>query len=141
VVGRLLLSVLVVRFSSRRLWLALPAFMIAAFLAVSSVQSASQALLAFGFAGLSCSGFFPLSVALASSRFPAHSAWISSMMIAALMFGVGIASFSIGPLRSALPLAGIYRLSALYPVLALLIGGLFTRPRTSGAAASAVNAV
>jgi fucose permease len=130
VVGRLLLSVLVVRFSTRRLWLALPAFMIAAFLAVSSVHSSSQALLAFGFAGLACSGFFPLTVALASSRFPAHSAWIASMMIAALMFGVGIASFSIGPLRSELALAGIYRLSALYPVLALIIGALFTRAPT-----------
>jgi fucose permease len=139
VVGRLLLSVLVVRFSSRQLWLALPAFMVAAFLAVSSVQSASQALLAFGFAGLSCSGFFPLTVALASNRFPAHAAWISSMMIAALMFGVGIASFSIGPLRGTLALAGIYRFSALYPVLALLIGGLFTRTRAP--ASSAPNAI
>jgi len=129
VVGRLLLSVLVVRFSSRQLWFSLPALMIAAFVAVSAVQSASQALLAFGFAGLACSGFFPLTVALASSRFPAHAAWISSMMIAALMFGVGIASFSIGPLRSALALADIYRFSALYPALALLIGGLFTRSR------------
>lgn len=132
VVGRLLLSVLVVRFSTRRLWLALPALMIAAFVAVSSVHSASQALLAFGFAGLACSGFFPLTVALASSRFPAHSTWIASMMIAALMFGVGVASFCIGPLRSELALAGIYRLSALYPALALIIGALFTRAPSRG---------
>ncbi|MES1177714.1 MAG: MFS transporter [Myxococcales bacterium] len=129
VVGRVLLSVLVVRVSSQKLWLALPTLMLTAFVAVSSVHSESQAWLAFGFAGLSCSGFFPLTVSLASSRFPAHSAWISSMMTAALMFGVGIASFSIGPLRSVLALAGIYRLSACYPALALLIGAFGTRPR------------
>ena len=133
VVGRLLLSVLVVRIPSRQLWLALPVLMLGAFFAVSSVQTGSQGVLAFGFAGLACSGFFPLTVALASSRFPEHAAWISSMMIAALMFGVGIASFSIGPLRGSLALAGIYRLSALYPALALLIGASFTRVKQTEA--------
>jgi len=136
VAGRLLLSLLVTRFSSRTLWLTLPVLMISAFLAVAAAQSASQALLSFSVAGLACSGFFPLTVALASTRFPAHAPWISSMMIAALMFGVGIASFAIGPLRGALSLSGIYRLSAVYPTLALLIGVWFVRPVSAPTAAS-----
>lgn len=130
VLGRSMLSVLVARVPAQRLWLALPTLMVLAFLAVGSVETPTEARLAFAFAGLACSGFFPLTVALASKRFPAHSAWISSMMIASLMFGVGIASFSVGPLRSALSLDAIYRLSALYPALALAVGYWATRPRS-----------
>jgi len=128
VAGRLSLALLVVRFTSRQLWLVLPVLMIGAFLGASSIQTESQARLGFAFAGLACSGFFPLTVALASQRFPAHAAWISSMMVAALMFGVGIASFSIGPLRASFALGAIYRYSACYPALAWLIGAWSTRP-------------
>jgi hypothetical protein len=38
------------------------------------------------------------------------------MLIAALMVGVGLGSFAIGPLRGWLALEQIYRLSAFYPI-------------------------
>ena len=69
----------------------------------------------FALAGLACSAFFPLTIALASERFPEHVAWVSSMLIAALMVGVGLGSFAIGPLREWLTFEQLYRLSAFYP--------------------------
>jgi predicted MFS family arabinose efflux permease len=81
----------------------------------------------FALAGLACSAFFPLTITLASQRFPEHVAWVSSMLIAALMVGVGLGSFVIGPLREWLSLESLYRLSAAYPIavvgLALWLAG------------------
>ncbi|HTQ06151.1 MAG TPA: MFS transporter [Polyangiaceae bacterium] len=132
VVGRLLMAVLVTRVRAELLWLALPPAMGAAFVALPAVVGATGAIAAFAWAGLSCSALFPLTVTLASRRFPEHAAQVSSAMIASLMFGVGLASFSIGPLRSALSLAQIYRASIGYPVALFALGTvLFHRRRNA----------
>jgi hypothetical protein len=47
------------------------------------------------------------------------------MMIAALMLGVGIGSFVVGPLRGWLAFENLYRLSALYPAAVLGIATWF----------------
>ena len=60
-------------------------------------------------------------MALASRRFPGHVAWVSSMTFAALAAGIGAGSFLTGALRARLPLSTIYRLDALYPLLALAL--------------------
>jgi predicted MFS family arabinose efflux permease len=78
-------------------------------------------LIVFAFAGLACSAFFPLSVSLLSRRFPGHAAFTGSLMVASLMLGVGMASFSIGPLHARWPLATIYLASALYPAIAWVV--------------------
>jgi len=122
VAGRLISSALVVRIPAERLWRALPLLMIAAFLTVPVVHSQASAFAGFALAGFSCSALFPLTVTLASRRFPEHAAQVSAAMIASLMFGVGLASFSIGPLRHVLNLAQIYRASAIYPLLVLALG-------------------
>ena len=57
-----------------------------------------------------------MTITLASARFPEHVAWVSSMLIAALMVGVGLGSFVIGPLREWLALEQIYQISAFYPI-------------------------
>ena len=119
VAGRLLTSVLVMRVSSQSVWLVLPVLMGATFLALPYVEGAALGIALFAVAGLACSSFFPLMITLISRAFPDHVAWSSSMMIAALMFGVGGGSFVFGPLRGAFSFETIYRLSALYPVLAL----------------------
>jgi fucose permease len=124
VVGRLASSVLVTRFPAERLWLALPIVMVAAFLGVSVVGRETTAGGAFALAGMSCSALFPLTVTLASRRFPEHAVAVSAAMIAALMFGVGLASFSIGALRVVMSLQQIYRASTAYPLLLLALGGV-----------------
>ena len=127
VAGRLLVAVLVVRIAPLTIWLALPVLMIAAFLLLPAANTATLGLGLFALAGLACSAFFPLTITLASVRFPDHVAWVSSMLIAALMVGVGLGTFLIGSLREWLALENLYRLSAVYPVavvgLALWLAG------------------
>lgn len=121
VVGRLLASILVLRIPSQALWLVLPVLMGAAFLLLPTASATGPAILLFGLAGLGCSAFFPLTITLASRAFPGRSAAVSSMMIAALMIGVGAGTFVFGPLRELLTFGQIYRLSVLYPAGALLL--------------------
>lgn len=116
VAGRLLVAVLVVRIAPLTIWLTLPVLMIAAFLLLPAADTPTLGLSLFALAGLACSAFFPLTITLASERFPEHVAWVSSMLIAALMVGVGLGSFVIGPLREWLALEQIYQLSAFYPI-------------------------
>ncbi|HUM91985.1 MAG TPA: hypothetical protein PLM32_11500, partial [Candidatus Competibacter sp.] len=106
----------VVRIGPLTIWLALPALMIAALLLLPGASTPALGLGLFALAGLACSAFFPLTITLASERFPEHVAWVSSMLIAALMVGVGLGSFVIGPLRDWLAFEQLYRLSAFYPV-------------------------
>ncbi|MBI4694562.1 MAG: MFS transporter [Gammaproteobacteria bacterium] len=121
VAGRIAVAALVERLGTLRLWLALPPLMIAAFLCLPHVRTAAGGVLAFALAGFACSGFFPLTVARAAARYPDDVAAVSSLLVAALMLGVGLGSFTVGPLRAALPLADLYELAALYPALAFVL--------------------
>jgi fucose permease len=123
VAGRLLVAVLVARIAPLVIWLALPVLMAAVFLLLPAANTPTLGLGLFALAGLACSAFFPLTITLASARFPDQVAWVSSMLIAALMVGVGLGSFVIGPLRQWLSLEQIYQLSTLYPVLAIGLAG------------------
>ena len=122
VAGRLLVTVLVLRLPAQAVWLVLPALMIVAFLLLPYAGTAATGIGLFALAGLACSAFFPLTIGLVSRCFPDHVAWVSSMMIAALMVGVGMGSFLVGALREMLSFADLYRVSALYPLAALLLG-------------------
>ena len=124
VAGRLLVSVLIVRVPAKIIWVALPVLMIAAFWLVSFADSAATGIGAFAVAGLACSAFLPLTISLAVDRFPDSVAWVSSMLIAALMTGVGVGSWLVGGLQAHLPLDALYRLSSLYPILVLALARL-----------------
>lgn len=125
--GRLLVSVLVLRVASERIWLALPILMIVAFLLLPYANTPFLGIALFAFAGLACSAFFPLSIGLASRRFENHVPWVSSALIAALMVGVGVGSYVIGLLREAFPFERLYQISALYPLAALMLAWLVFR--------------
>jgi fucose permease len=129
VAGRLLVSVLVTRVPAASIWISLPGLMIAVFLLLPSVSGPATGIGLFCLAGLACSAFFPLTITLASERFPEHIAWVSSMLIAALMIGVGTGAFLIGALRTMLALEDLYRLSACYPLLAVLLALVVLRRR------------
>lgn len=119
--GRLTVSALLRTVPAELIWPALPVAMLAAFLALPFVSTPALAILGFAFAGLACSAFFPLSVSLAAKHFPGGAARASALLTAALMIGVGIGSFVIGPLRSASSIATLYRVSALYPLIAVAL--------------------
>lgn len=125
--GRLLVSALVAHVEAKVIWLVLPGLMVAAFLLLPLAEGAASGIALFGLAGLGCSAFFPLTITLISRAFPEHVAWASSMMIAALMVGVGTGSFVFGPLRDLFSFARLYQFSAVYPVLALLLAALASR--------------
>lgn len=119
--GRLLVSVLLLKINAAWIWLTLPLMMIATLFLLPLATTAAGGIALFALAGLSCSAFFPLTVGLASKRFAAHQALVSSLLIAALMVGVGLGTFVIGPLRQAFTIAELYRFSTLYPLGALLL--------------------
>jgi predicted MFS family arabinose efflux permease len=121
VTGRLLTSVLVLRIAPHRIWLMLPLLMIAAFLLLPYANTPALGLGLFALAGFACSAFFPLSIGIASERFPTHGPWVSSMLIAALMVGVGLGSYAVGLLRELFAMEVLYRLSTVYPLLALAL--------------------
>ncbi|MFZ1415844.1 MAG: MFS transporter [Defluviicoccus sp.] len=127
VAGRLLITLLVVYIPARVIWLTLPCLMIAAFWLLPLADSALTGIGFFALAGLACSAFLPLTISLAVERFPQAVAWVSSMLIAALMVGVGIGSWLVGALQAALPLETLYRLSSAYPLTVLLLAGLVVR--------------
>ncbi len=119
--GRLLVSVLLLKINAAWIWLTLPLMMITTLLLLPLVTTAASGIALFALAGLSCSAFFPLTVGLVSKRFAEHQALVASLLIAALMVGVGLGSFVIGPLRQVFTIAEIYRFSTLYPLGALLL--------------------
>jgi predicted MFS family arabinose efflux permease len=127
VVGRLTVSIVVLRVPAEWIWLTLPVFMICAFLALPYANTPALGIGLFAFSGLACSAFFPLTVGLISKRFDRHVAWVSSMMIAALITGNGMGSFLIGLLRSKLPLEELYRFSSSYPLLVLILAIVLLR--------------
>ncbi len=132
VAGRLLASMLVLRIAPTSIWVALPVVMMATFLMLPYATTPTLGIGLFALAGFSCSAFFPLSIGIASSRFEPYGAWVSSMLIAALMVGVGLGSYLIGLLREMLALERLYQLSAFYPalVLVLVLGVIGIRRRT-----------
>lgn len=136
--GRLLVAAAVLRMPPHRVWLVLPLMMIAVLLALPQVRGSAGALIAYAMAGLACSAFFPLTISHAVQRLPSDTAWVSSVLAAALMTGVGLGTFFIAPLREMLSLAILFRYSAIYPLLAavLMIGVIAAgrRRREAGAA-------
>jgi len=119
--GRLITSILLVKIKPINIWLLLPPLMAAALFILPQTAGATQVILAFAFAGLACSSFFPLMVAVTSEPFPHAISYIGSMLTAALMFGVGIGSYVIGKYRSAFSLDDLYTYSMLYPIIALVL--------------------
>lgn len=131
VAGRLLVSVVVLRIAAETIWLTLPPLMIGAFLLLPYADTAVLGIACFALAGLACSAFFPLTVALSSRYFERDVAWVSSMMIAALMLGVGLGSFVLGPLQQWFALERLYQISIAYPLLALMLMLALRRRRTA----------
>jgi predicted MFS family arabinose efflux permease len=126
-VGRLLAAV-VVRWSTPViLTLVLSVGMSLAFLLVSRAQSTAGAFLAFGFAGLACSAVFPLLLSLGSADFPERTPQVSAIFSAAVLAGVSVGSFAVGPLRAVLGLERIYAISAIGPLILGLLVVLMAR--------------
>lgn len=120
-VGRLVTTFALVKIEPIKIWLLLPPLMALALFLLPLTSGSTQVVLAFAFAGLACSSFFPLMVAVTSEPFPTEISYIGSMLTAALMFGVGIGSYVIGRYRGSFSLDDLYTYSMAYPIIALLL--------------------
>ncbi|HVC20064.1 MAG TPA: hypothetical protein VNE16_08310, partial [Vicinamibacterales bacterium] len=129
--GRLAVAMTTVRFPPRLIYRALPVLLLAAFLAVPHAATPGSAIAAFGLAGLACSAFLPLSVGFAEEQFPRLAELMAGELIAAYMFGYGIASFAVGPLvdSGAMRLSAIYSWASVVAAVMIVMAFLLTRPR------------
>ena len=113
--------------SGRRLpakwtYVALPVALAMVFQLVAHADGALIGTLAFGAAGLACSGILPLSISLGGAEFPTRAATLSGELIACYQIGYGVAAFGVGPLRE---LSGVDYSTAfsLGSLVSLLLGG------------------
>jgi len=120
--GRLLVAWLVSFVKPEIIWLVLPLLMVSVFLLLPSVSGAASGIAMFTLAGIAASAFFPLTVAIATKCYPGKTALVASLLTAALMTGVGAGSFALGALRASLPFDTLYRVSAIYPAAAGVLG-------------------
>lgn len=119
--GRAVLSLAIDRLGVRRTWLGLPLAMSVVLLLLPYASGPVSGLALFAAAGLSCSAFFPLTLAAATRHFAGHESAVASVLVATLAVGIGSGSFVLGALREVAPFQLLYRLSALYPILVVAI--------------------
>src|SRR5262249_35564487 len=112
----------------------LPILLVAGFQMVSRAGGEASSIVAFGFAGLGCSAFFPLCISLSGQEFPKLAGAMSGGIVAFYPMGYGVAAVGVGPLRdvAGLSFQTIYSLgsavAAAMFVIALVVA---TRPVTA----------
>jgi fucose permease len=104
--GRLLTSVLTLRFDARFFYRLAPGVLILGLILILRIQTATDVYAAFILAGFGCSCIFPISVSLGIRAHPQWRDALSGFGIGALMAGVFIGSTVTGFLRE----AGLIRL-------------------------------
>jgi hypothetical protein len=119
--GRVAAAIISAWVEARWIYVTLPVLILVAFLGIPRVGGGAAAdVLAFGFAGLACSAFFPLSISLAEQEFPQAAAAVSGGLVAAYMLGYGVGAFGVGPVRDVAHLA----LSTVYTGTSVLAAGM-----------------
>ena len=129
-IGRVLFAALSARAPVRWTYVTLPALLVIAFQVVSRASSETAGILAFGFAGMGCSAFLPLSISFGSDEFPKLTTMMSGELIAFYQLGYGVAAFGTGPLRNfaGLPFSSSYSYgSAVSAVMGVLAWFLIRR--------------
>ncbi len=139
-IGRVLAAVASPRIPARWMYLGLPVLLVVAFLIISQVSTSIGGVLAFGFAGLACSAFFPLSISFGGNEFTRLRAVVSGELIAFYQVGYGVAAFGVGPLRdvTGVPLSTIYAAASLVAGAMFVLAFLVIRPQTRSAAQASV---
>jgi len=129
-VGRLLVSFLSLWVSPRVVYRVLPFMIATGLFAVTTAFSATSGIILFGFAGLACSAFFPLSFSFAQSQFASIAETISGSMMASYMLGYGFASYGVGKVIeiSGISLGSLYQLSTVAALGIIILGIALTRP-------------
>src|SRR2546427_1788858 len=135
-IGRVLAAVVSSKVQARWIYLGLPVLLVVAFLVVSQVSTAIGGVVAFGFAGLACSAFFPLSISFGGKEFTRLTAVVSGELIAFYQVGYGIAAFGVVPLQelTGVELSTIYAGASLVAGVMIVLAFLVIRPQTTKSA-------
>jgi MFS transporter, FHS family, glucose/mannose:H+ symporter len=112
-IGRLLIALSATWIRSTTIYVVLPWAMAGALFLAPLAKTAASGLLLFGFGGLACSGFFPITVGYGEATFPTFVELAAGWLIAAYQVGYGLAAFGAGALQSAVSLASVFRIAAL----------------------------
>jgi fucose permease len=134
-VGRVSAAAGLHRLGPERVYAALPLLMIAVLALMPGASTPLRAFLLFTTAGVSCSAFYPLTVALAARRFPDRVPLVASLCYIALVSGIGFGTWGAGALNERFPLAGLYRASAVLALLAFVLGRIAVGAGDRGAGA------
>ena len=130
-IGRLLAAVVSAKVPDRWVYRGLPVLLVIAFLVVAQVGTALGGIAAFGFAGLACSAYLPLSISFGGKEFTRLTAVISGGLIAFYQVGYGIAAFGVGPLQeiTGMPLSTMYAGASILAAAMIVPTFLVARPR------------
>jgi len=129
-VGRLLVSFLSLWISPRLIYRVLPFMIAVGLFAVTTASSAISGIILFGFAGLACSAFFPLSFSFVQTQFASIAETVSGKLMASYMLGYGFAAYGIGKVVeiSSFSLGSLYQSSTVVALGIIILGIVITRP-------------
>jgi len=119
--GRLAIALVATRIRSTHIYVILPWAMAIALVLAPVAKSAGAGIAVFAFAGLACSGFFPMTIGYGESTFPNLVELATGWLIAAYQIGYGLAAFGGAALQNTISLSTVFRMSAL---LVIVMGAL-----------------
>ena len=124
-IGRLVIALASTKVRSTRIYVVLPWAICGALLLAPTADSAGAGIAVFAFAGLACSGFFPMTIGYGEATFPSIVELAAGWLIAAYQVGYGLAAFGGGALQHLVSLSTVFRIAAVAAVamgiLALVI--------------------
>jgi len=132
-IGRVLFAYLSARVPVRWIYIGLPVLLMVAFQAVSHAGGQTMGILAFGFTGLACSAFFPLSISFGGEEFPRLASVMSGELIAFYQLGYGVAAFGMAPLRelTRLPFSSMYSYGSLAAACMVILAWSLVRKNSA----------
>ena len=127
--GRLIVSFLTVVIPAHVIYRILPVMIAIAMWAVTRAETDIGGIILFGFAGLACSAFFPLSFSFAQKRFSAIAETVSGRLMVSYMAGYGLASYGIGKVieSGSFRLGNLYLYSTFVAMGIIILGFMLTR--------------
>jgi fucose permease len=134
--GRLLVSFLTVVIPAYMIYRILPVMIATAMWAVTMAETNTGGIILFGFAGLACSAFFPLSFSFAQKRFSSIAETVSGGLMVSYMAGYGLATYGIGKVieSGGFRLGSLYLYSTFIAVGIIILGFMLTRTTSRGIA-------
>jgi predicted MFS family arabinose efflux permease len=135
--GRLIIALVSAKIRSTRIYVVLPWAIGAALLLAPLADSAGTGIAIFAFAGLACSGFFPMTIGYGEATFPSIVELAAGWLIAAYQLGYGLAAFGSGALQHVVSLSAVFRIAAVAMVAMALLALVVARHQQGAPAPSA----